>query len=67
MLSRQNDTNLFLVGELGVGEMRVGELRVLVCELRVGELRVGKMRVGEISLNLMNAATHEVNSGTLSS
>ena len=65
MLSRQNDTNLFLVGELGVGEMRVGELRV--GELRVGELRVGKMRVGEISLNPMNAATREVDSGTLSS
>ena len=39
LLSRQNDTHWFLVGEMRVGEMRVGEMRV-------GEMRAGKMRVG---------------------
>ena len=46
LLSRRNDTNLFLVGEMRVGEMRVGEMRV--GEMRVGEMRVGKMSVGEM-------------------
>ena len=37
MLSRQIDTNLFLVGEMRVGEMKVGEMRV--GEMKVGEIR----------------------------
>ena len=37
MLSRQIDTNLFLVGEMRVGKMKVGEMRV--GEMKVGEIR----------------------------
>ena len=56
LLSRRNDTNLFLVGKLRVGEMRVGEMRVgklRVGEMRVGEMRVGEMRVGEMRVGEM--------------
>ena len=38
MLSRRNDTNWSLVGEMRVGKMRVGKMRA------------GEMRVGEMSL-----------------
>ena len=51
LLSRRNDTNLFLVGKMRVGEMRVGEMRV--GKMRVGEMRVGKMRVGEMRVGKM--------------
>ena len=36
-MSKRNETNRFIVGELRVGKLRVGELRV-------GEMGVGEMR-----------------------
>ena len=57
LLSRRNDTDLFLVGEMRVGEMRVGEMRV--GEMRVGEMRVGEMKVGEVRVGEMRVGERD--------
>ena len=71
MLSRRNDTNWSLVGE-----MRVGEMTQLVLSRRnentqndinwslVSKMRIGKMRVGEIRVGKMRVG--EIRVGKMS-